>query len=432
MKPPRSSATAARRSVHAGLYAAVLGGLCAAQSAAAQGQSVIAPPPPAFSGKAPTLSLYGAPEEETTPVESSLGAAQGALEWGIARLHPSVFYRLMYGDGLNYSPGNSAKTWINEIAPGMLVNIGEHWTLGYTPTLRYYSSKQYKDTLDHSVFLNGSVAYKDWVFGLTQSYANTSEPLIETGAQTDQQIFNTGLMAGYAINSTTSLELGLNQNLRYSTQSVQGQQYNDVQSWSTMDWLSYQVVPRLGLGIGAGAGYDDVSEGANMTYELLQGRVTWRVEKKLFLSINGGVDIRQFLDTDIGTKFSPIMGASLSYQAFENTLFTLNASRTVAPSYYADELTESSNVSAGLRQRLFGHLLGTVSGGYHVTSYAAIQQGFGTTRKDTGPSFMARLSMPFLKRASAAIFYSYSENNSDNGGYSYDTSQVGLELGYRF
>jgi hypothetical protein len=42
------------------------------------------------------------------------------------------------------------------------------------------------------------------------------------------------------------------------------------------------------------------------------------------------------------------------------------------------------------------------------------------------------LSCPFLKRGTVALFYNWSDNSSNDRGYSYQSNQGGLELGYHF
>ena len=96
-------------------------------------------------------------------------------------------------------------------------------------------------------------------------------------------------------------------------------------------------------------------------------------------------------------------------------------------------------VTATLNQRLLGRLMLDLSGGYSTTEYQASVVGLSTSRNDDVFSFTARLSCPFLKRATASVFYTYSNNNSTQSGfatagtgYGYTSSQGGLELRYQY
>ncbi len=87
------------------------------------------------------------------------------LQWGPITLHPHLDYQLSYGNGIQSSPGQSHNTLVNQISPGILFNLGDHWTLDYTPTLIYYSSSSFEDALNQNVILSwGSALGNDWFF----------------------------------------------------------------------------------------------------------------------------------------------------------------------------------------------------------------------------------------------------------------------------
>ena len=120
------------------------------------GQGVLAPPPIEFSGaeagsqfagtNAPNTLLPAAPP--VTPT-----AEKPLLQWGPVDLHLHLFYQFLYGDGVPAAPGQGYTTAINALYPGVLFQLGEHWTLDYTPSLRFYSNSHYRDTIDNAVTL---------------------------------------------------------------------------------------------------------------------------------------------------------------------------------------------------------------------------------------------------------------------------------------
>jgi hypothetical protein len=199
-----------------------------------------------------------------------------------------------YTTGLRSQAGVAEKVVIERISPGVLFELGTKWRLDYTPSLTFYSSKNFKDTLDHSVNFSGGTTYNDWAFTLSQGYTSSSQSLIETGRQTDQENFETSIGASHYLNSKLMLQLGVNQSFR-SADSL-----NSSRSWSTMNWLNYQIAPRLSIGAGLGGGFEDVKVGSDMTYEMVQGRVDARIAEKLNLSIHAGGELRQILEHAIG------------------------------------------------------------------------------------------------------------------------------------
>ena len=408
-----------------------MGGFASAINATAQG--ILPPPPTDFFGVPPTLETTGTNQPGIMPAPPMTAVPEKPLlEWGPVVFQPHLLYRLLYGDGVPAQPGQDYKTYINQIYPGILFRIGDHWTLDYTPTISLYSNRQFRDTLDHAVTLAGGTKVGDWTLGLSQGYVSSSQPLIETGGQTDTETYPTAISAIYQASSVVSLQLGANQEFRFVGQAPGGQALTDSKSWSTMDWVNYQVSPKLGTGIGFGFGYDEVTFGSDMTHEDLQARIDWRPGEKLSLSVSGGAQYRQYLSSDVPASLNPIYGASVLYQLFEPTALSLAASRTYTPAYSQDQLSDATTISASLRQRLLKKLELDVSGGYFTTSYTATTVGVPVNRDDHGTFVNARLSAVVLKRATVAVFYARSDNSSNVPGYSYSSSQVGLELGYRF
>jgi hypothetical protein len=131
---------------------------------------------------------------------------------------------------------------------------------------------------------------------------------------------------------------------------------------------------------------------------------------------------------------SPIFSFSAQYSPFEVTTLSLSASHTVSPSFFSDQVSESTSISAGLHQRLLGKLSLDLSGGYATSTYSASStapSNANISNYDT-TTFGARLSIPVLKRGTAAVFYSMNYNSSAAATYNYTTTQVGLELSYRY
>ncbi len=406
--------------------------------AGASAQSVLAPPPLDFSGtnQNPQLqqgrlagtSVLSAPPEAPVPEEP-------LLRWGPVDFHPHFLYRFLYGDGIPAQANEKITTAIHEVYPGILFQVGNHWQLDYTPSLHYYSNSRFRDTTDQSVALNGATTYQNWTLGLAQRYATTSQPLIETGVQTDMEMYNTALSAAYHLNSKASLEVALSQDFQSVGQSSPSTL--DYKQWSTMDWLNYQFWPKLGAALGVGAGYVDVSVGSAMSFEQLQGRISWLVADKLSAQVSGGFDDRQFLDVNEPDSISPLFAASIIYQAFEATTVSLSAARSVMNSYVIEfgQVVENTEINGRFQQRLFKKLLFDLTGGYRIMSYQASFLGLALNREDHYTYVNVRLSVPFFKRGTAGVFYQAGDNTSTPSAASrFDLSskQVGFDLGYRF
>jgi uncharacterized protein (PEP-CTERM system associated) len=113
----------------------------------------------------------------------------------------------------------------------------------------------------------------------------------------------------------------------------------------------------------------------------------------------------------------------------------LNVDRVVDVSVWTNsvqsQVTETTSVTADLNQRLLGRLYLDLQGGYNTVNYVA-SSGTTTGRTDDYYTFNARLKLQFLKRATATIFYQYSDNSSTLAAYTFSSNQTGIELGYQF
>jgi hypothetical protein len=396
-------------------------------------QGILAPPPTGFSGLSPELQTTGTNLPGVLPpMFTPQPPSEPLAQWGPVQFRPHLLYRFLYGDGIPAQPGQHLTTAINEIYPGILINLGSHWNLDYTPTLRFYSNRQFQDTTDQAVTLAGGTVFRDWTFGFSQSYASSSQPLIETGAQTDLEVFSTSLSARYPMNSVLTLDLGASQTFSYVDQTVAGEALTDSKTWLTQDWLDYQFAPKISAGVGVGFGYDNLSVGTDMTFEQLQGRVTWRPGEKLSLLVSAGVEDLQFVDAHLPDVVEPIFGVTVSYQIFEATALSLAAARTVNPSFFENQITKNTTVAAGLRQRFFENFYLEVGGGYEFSGYSASASGADVNREDNGVFANVKLSTLIWKRITAAAFYVYTENSSSQSRFDVSSSQVGFELGYHF
>jgi hypothetical protein len=270
---------------------------------------------------------------------------------------------------------------------------------------------------------------------LSQGYASTTDPLVETATQTPTETYNTALSALWKFGDRMSVNFGLQQNFQFTSSSESGgganQALDDSRDWSTLEWLNYQFAPRFDAGVGAGVGYVGVDIGPDQTYEQLQGRINWRATDKISIQANAGFEEMQFQTGSAGDLFNPVFGAAIQYQPFEQTRISLNASRAVAPSYFQDQVQETTSVSADLNQRLLQKFYFDLNVGYSSVDYAGTT-GLGGIRTDNYYFLNARLSHQFLKRGTLAIFYQHTENSSSQPGFGYSSNQVGLEVGYSY
>jgi uncharacterized protein (PEP-CTERM system associated) len=196
--------------------------------------------------------------------------------------------------------------------------------------------------------------------------------------------------------------------------------------------LNYQFWPRFNAGIGAGGGYTIQDGSPDSINEQYQARVNWRATDKISFQLSGGLEDQQYLSGGASALLTPIFSGTIQYQPFKQTQLSLNASRSVSPSYFQNQDTETTSFSAGLSQRLLQKFNLGLSGGYAKTDYTAANTGIAAGSSYDTYSFSASLSHSLTKRGTISVNYSYSDNQSNAQGYSYTSNQIGFQIGYQF
>jgi DUF2075 family protein len=341
-------------------------------------------------------------------------------------VQPQLMYRLTYGDGIQASLGQPVTTGIQEISPGIVFRLGSAWTMDYTPTWTFYSNREFKDTLGHAADLNGRIAYGDWTCGVSQDYSRSSAPLVETGQQTMQETYSTRINASDRLGSRTVLEMSVSQDVRFAAT------FTNTREWSTQEWLHYELSPRLDAAPGLSYGYVGVSPGPDMTYWKPDMQIVWKATDKIAFNVQGGVERRKSRAIDAKVLTNPILNAAVLYQLTGTTSFSLSASREVAVSYFANDITVSTAWHAAVQQRLLGKLQLGVGAGQQKTSYVSVINSLPAGRNTRYDSFDVSLGTTVLRRGNASVFYQISRNSSNIGAYRFSSHQIGLQFGYRF
>jgi Putative beta-barrel porin 2 len=365
----------------------------------------------------------------------------GLFQYGPVTLHPHVSNSLIYGSGIESSIGNEQDTLVDTLSPGVTADLGRHWTVDYTPTLNFYSSRQFQNSVDQSASLMGATHYEDWSFNLSQNVNISSDPLTETAAQTDQQSYSTALSAAYAFNDKWAANASVDQNISLVSE------LQDSYNWSTLEGVSYEFSPRLNVGISAGGGYTKVSGDAteagsnpDSVNEEIQFNASWRATDKISLQGSVGLNDQQFLAAGYNDSLSPIFSAAIQYQPFKVTQISLSAGRSVGSSDYFIEAqtTESTTISLSLNQRILKIYNLTLGVGYSQIQYTTtlsipgLNNSLGNARTDNDYSFNASFGRSFLTHGTWAITYQYSDNESSVAGFSQRSNQIGLQVGFSY
>jgi hypothetical protein len=389
-----------------------------------------------------TASTEGQSFETGTPATAPVAPVESLMQWGALHLRARASYQFSYATGLHSEPGKSAGTYTHTFSPGLTVQVGPHVSLDYSPVFRFFSEKNFRDTVDQAVSLNAGVRVGDWTLGLAQSFTLTDEPTVETSAQTEQKSYFASLSASYQFNDKISFDTGASAGLQFvnGTNAVINTNspvpfnaaLTDSQNYSGSEWINYQFDESIDGGLGVTVGYSKQNNGFSSVSEQYLGRVTWRPGPKFTLGLNGGMEVQQFLNTGANDLMTPIFAASMSYHLFEQTTLSLSASRSVNTSLFQDQVSETTVLGLGVQQRLLGKLQLSLGFGYNVADYINTTTNLTTLRSDTGTSFSAGVTCPVWKHGTVGAFYQYSQNSSSQGAFAYSSKQAGASLSWSY
>lgn len=360
---------------------------------------------------------------ETAPIQNTPASS---LRWGPFDVRPHVIYRILYSDGLQVAPGRSTSTTINSFSPGFLVEFGTHWIFDYTPTWNEYTSKDFKDTLDHTAKLAWGTSYGAWVLRASQDFNRTTTPLIQTGRQTRQTDHVTNINASYLFASNLSAETALNRSSRLVSD------FNDTHDWSITEFLHVKTTPQLDSALGVKYGEVKASDSPDMYFFQYLARVAWQATNKLSMELQGGLENRHIDQTGADNLLNPVINALVLYRPVETTQLSFSASRDTSVSYFSNQIIESSRYGILLEQRLLTRFRATAGLEHQEAEFRSTLPSAFVGRKDKNYSFTAGLRTTVLRRVDLTLQYRRSRNTSNVEAFEFTSNQVGLEVGYRY
>ena len=401
--------------------AALLGLLAFTTTAFAQ--QVVAP----MSTPAPVAEKQAAASSgAASGLTSSVAATSSGLRLGPFNLRPHAFYRYLYGDGLRSADGEQKKTALQSFSPGIYGELGTHLNFDYTATWNIYSSRGFRDTIDHSATIHWSTQYQDWSLGAGHSYSQFDSPSVETGRQTKQSSQVSTFNAMRALGSRYALETSLAQNLRFA------EGYNDPYTWSVREMLHQKTTPQIDTGIGVDYSYTAIKKNADMGALQLLASLSWRPIQQLNMSLQGGLEKRRVYSKPSADTSGPVYSGSIQFIPTNTTQVGVTASRSTSASFFDNQLTESTGYGINFQQRLLQHYQFASSYTHQETKYTSTLPGFIVNRKDKTDSVNLSLGTSFLARFRTSIAYQFSNNSSNRSEFKFTSSQISFEIGYSF
>jgi hypothetical protein len=408
-------------------------GLLCALTGSLVGQTVINVPLSSPTVHAPLRPGFGGAKPTSfSDISSAFSSVRPLAKWGPVEVRPYFNYQFVYADGILRFPDDApTKTTQQILRAGALVTLGTRWSLDYSASRTWNSTRLIADYTGHDLRLSGGASKGDWTFGIFQTFEKKAPLLVETGGQTPETSYSTGGSVSYQVGARTLLDLQITRNKRDSEMPI-ANFVSDSESWSGTTSLHYRFSLQLDVAVAVRTGYDRISNSPDMNYSEPEATINWRPTTKLTLTARGGRETRRFrggTNENLGTQ---TYNVTASYQPTQTTTVSASGDRNVSPSYFANQLNKSSGWGINVQQRVLQRFYVSAGFAHGRSRYLAIDRGFAIGRDDNFDSFSVRLSTPVLSRGSAAIFYNNSRNSSNVGAFQFTSYQIGTEIGYRF
>lgn len=348
------------------------------------------------------------------------------LKYGRIEARPYINYSGTYNDAMLLQPGVVGNTFIDMIAPGVAVNLGQRFSFNYSPTFIWYSNGLFRDTVAHAFSGSGALTGSRWNLSLTQNYGYTAAPRVETGRQTDIETVGTQLNAAVRISQKLQLTGSIDQNLTFVAQAP------DFHDWSATGNVVIQLAERVSVSLRGRTGYSAIYKSPDMVYAQPGGQVSWSPLDRL--SFSGGVsfDYRATLLRRWRWRGNPLYSASVRYEPTKTTRVQGSVNQTTSPSLFAGQTVNSTSWIVTVDQRFLKHLWFSAGLDYQNSKYQTNGRATDIRRNDNVWRYTSGVRTTVLRKIALSLTYEDSENNSNIDAFALRSHQIVWTVGYRY
>lgn len=384
------------------------------------------------------------PKADRASVEINLGNEVSAVpkrfQYGFR-----LTLRGVYDDNIFLTRDNEEEDFYFAIEPGVTLGFGDivarqenYIRLDYAPSIFFFVDNSDANAVQHLIRLEGQYRFSRLTLTLGQDFhflegANLGfssgggvdgipNVNLDAGGDTDLDIYATRANFAYELTGKTFLSGGIIFN---------AYEYSDlISSESILGnlFLNYIYSPKLVVGLGGGAGYNWVeSPSPDQTFQQINGRLTYQLTGKISLTASGGVEFRQFEESDEGDYISPVYELGATYQPFDGTTLTARGSRrTLNSAVFANQNYAATSIVVGARQRLLQRIYLGVAAGYENSNYFETRQGVDATRDDNYYFVQPAIDVTLTRWWTVGAYYLHRRNDSDAESFGFRNNQVGL------
>jgi hypothetical protein len=298
--------------------------------------------------------------------------------------------------------------------------------LDYSPRLLVFAAHSAANAFDQKVGLAGQWRTAKLTLSAQAGVQTLSGGDVDVGDRANRSLWHVALRAKYDYSTKTSIEVNLAPNAsNYS-------RYLDSMEWVNSNWIDYQAFPKTRVGAGLTFGYLKPEGGSAQTYQQALVRISNPVSGKVIVNASGGVEFRH-LGNSGDTQTTPVFRVGASYQPFDGTAISVEASRRIYSSAAAvGQNFVATGGTVSVRQRLFRKFFATVAGGYEDATYQSADGTKDTSRHDQYVFIRPSVSFAFRRWANLDLYYQYRGNTSTASSSAFESNLAGLQVDISF
>jgi hypothetical protein len=233
----------------------------------------------------------------------------------------------------------------------------------YTPSYTWYMNHGELDTFDHAVRAEGEWTVQRLTAGLRAAYETATRPVEDIGDRVRQKRLSAALTTRYEYSGKTSMEVnGFYEGLKYDENGV------DSSEWRNEDWLNYQILPKIRLGLGATFAVVERESLPSQTYQQARLRAIYEASEKFQIGVSGGMEWRQAEGSD--DRADGTFELDAAWTPFDGSYFYLRGFRqSVTGNSFDSDFHVATGVLAQYRQRLFRRFAFGLTVGFEHADY---------------------------------------------------------------
>ena len=236
--------------------------------------------------------------------------------------------------------------------------------LHYVPSVTLFADNSDLDSFNHDVTLQGQYEWKRLTLGIKARFQTQNLPDVDVGGRVERRVFTGVLSSKYDYSEKTSIEANF---FNYVRDYLDANRVDSVE-YRSQEWVNYQVLPKITLGVGFTYGHVDLSDGPSQDYEQVLARTRYRATEKVQFDLSAGVEFRKV--SGFGTKTNPIFSLGVSYAPFDGTSLFLQSYRRAVTSGGTSGVTYLvTGIEGQFRQRFARRYYFVVAVGYQNAEY---------------------------------------------------------------